>query len=145
MPDPSPIRDGRVILMTAHSKSIKGRWEDHFTLQLKSQGFTVIAPTPEARLNANVGDIRNVFQQYRFHPDRKWSLDFAIPAIKLAIEIEGGIWMRGGGAHSRPANIQRDVEKGNALAMLGWRLLRFTPQEIKSGESIQMTAELALR
>lgn len=53
------------------------------------------------------------------------------------MEIEGGIWMRaygrGGGAHSRPMNILRDMEKGNLAAKLGWRVFRFTTQEFKNG------------
>lgn len=134
----------QVILIKAHKQSQKDRWVDHFDLQLRSHGFRVL-PAGVLRLESDLANRMCVFKEFRFHDARKWRFDYAIPAIKVAIEIEGGIWMRGGGAHSRPTNIQRDVEKQNAATMLGWRPLRFTPVEIKSGESIRMTAELAMR
>lgn len=64
--------------------------------------------------------------QYRFHPERLWRFDFAWPQRKIAFEIEGGIWRKGGGAHSHPQNIERDIEKLNAAALLGWRVIRIT-------------------
>lgn len=33
----------------------------------------------------------DIIPEYRFHPTRKWRFDFAIPHIKVAIEIEGGL------------------------------------------------------
>lgn len=71
--------------------------------------------------------------EYRFAPPRKFRLDFAWVEHKVAMEIEGGIWMRGGGGHSHPMWILRDMEKGNLAAKLGWRVFRFTTQEFKNG------------
>jgi very-short-patch-repair endonuclease len=65
-------------------------------------------------------------RNFRFHPVRLWKADFAWPAQKLIVEIEGGIWRRGGGAHSHPLGIERDIEKYNAATMLGYRILRVT-------------------
>ena len=65
--------------------------------------------------------------EYEFHPLRKWRFDYAWPARWLALEIEGGIWRDGGGAHSHPLNIVRDLEKYTAGAVLGWRILRVQP------------------
>lgn len=141
--DPT-LKPGEVLLIKAHKASQKERWTDHFQLQLRSYGFRVM-PVGTLTLDDHLANRMCVFQEYRFHPERKWRLDFAIPALKLGIEIDGGIWRPSGGAHSRPANIQRDIEKANALTMLDWRLLRFSPVEIKSGESIRMTAVLATR
>lgn len=64
--------------------------------------------------------------QFRFHPERLWRADFAWPDQKLLVEIEGGIWMRGGGGHSHPMGIEKDIEKHNAAVALGWRLIRVT-------------------
>ena len=72
-------------------------------------------------------------REFEFHPTRHWRLDFAWPELRAGVEVEGGIWMPGGGAHSRPMNIRRDVEKGNALTMLGWHVLRVTPEEVTRG------------
>jgi very-short-patch-repair endonuclease len=78
-------------------------------------------------------------QEYRFHPDRRWRLDFCWPALKLAVEIEGGIY-RGGG-HTSVTGVKRDLEKGNALTMAGYRLLRFHADQIKSGEAVAVIRE----
>lgn len=72
--------------------------------------------------------------EFKFHPTRKFKFDFAWPDKMVAVEKEGGIWMRGGGGHSHPIWILRDMEKGNLAAMLGWRVFRFTPQQLKCGE-----------
>jgi very-short-patch-repair endonuclease len=81
-------------------------------------------------------------KEHRFHPDRRWRFDYAFIADRLAVEIEGGIWIKGkcgrGGAHSLPSNILRDMEKNNAAVLLGWRILRFTPEQVKNGTAILM-------
>lgn len=75
--------------------------------------------------------------EYRFHPKRRWRLDFAWVDRKIAVEVEGGIWIKGftgrGGAHSLPSNIIRDMEKSNEAQKLGWKIFRFTPRELKKG------------
>lgn len=79
-----------------------------------------------------------VVQEYKFHPIRKWRFDYAIVEYKIAIEVEGGIWRKGGGAHSRPANIIRDIEKYNQAAVSGWVVIRVTPQELISNKTIRL-------
>ncbi|MEI6872784.1 MAG: hypothetical protein WCL08_10930 [Verrucomicrobiota bacterium] len=76
-------------------------------------------------------------RNYRFLPGRKFEIDFAWPELMVGIEIQGGIWRTGGGAHSRPANIERDIEKHNLLLDHGWRVWQFTTQAVKSGEAVQ--------
>jgi very-short-patch-repair endonuclease len=66
-------------------------------------------------------------KEYRFHPVRKWRFDFAIPKYKIAIEIDGGVWMYG--RHNRSSGYIADMEKFNAAASLGWVVLKFTPDE----------------
>ena len=83
----------------------------------------------------------NYEAEYRFHPVRRWRIDFAIPDKKIAIECEGGHWS--GGRHTRGAGFEADILKYNALALAGWRLLRFTGALIKSGEALR-TVEMAL-
>lgn len=86
--------------------------ELHFKLALKTAGKDL--PQPE--------------QEYRFHPTRKWRVDFAWPDYKLAVECEGGIYSQG--RHTRVKGFLDDIEKYNALAESGWRILRFANPHI---------------
>jgi very-short-patch-repair endonuclease len=82
------------------------------------------------------GSIPDPIPEFQFAPPRKWRLDYGWPEEKLALEIEGGIWIRG--RHTRPKGFIADMEKYNELAILGWRLLRVTPQQIQTGEAISL-------
>lgn len=70
-------------------------------------------------------------REYRFHPTRKWRVDFCWPTHMLAVEVEGGLY-RGGG-HTSVAGLKRDIEKHRALTLMRWRLLRFHGDEVRSG------------
>jgi very-short-patch-repair endonuclease len=76
----------------------------------------------------NWGVIPPPIAEYKFHPTRKWRIDFAFPEIKLAIEIEGAVWSFG--RHNHPSGFIKDIEKYNALTELGWHLLRYQPKKI---------------
>jgi len=65
--------------------------------------------------------------EFKFHPDRKWRCDYAWPEQRLVVEIEGGIWT--GGRHTSGAGFTQDMEKYNALAELGYRILRYPPSK----------------
>lgn len=80
--------------------------------------------------------------ELRFHPERKWRVDFAFTKERIAVEVEGGGWING--RHNRGAGMEKDIEKYNALTLAGWRLLRFTGSTIKSGEALR-TIERALK
>ncbi len=57
--------------------------------------------------------------EYRFHPTRKWRMDWAWPDQRVALEIDGGVWVRG--AHGRGTGIVRDQEKGREAASCSLR------------------------
>jgi len=69
--------------------------------------------------------------EVRFHPTRKWRFDFGWREKKIALEVEGGVWIRG--RHTRGSGFLKDMEKYNAAAAMGWRVLRVTPTEMKNG------------
>ena len=73
-------------------------------------------------------------REYQFAPPRKWKFDFLLPA-KLAVEIEGGSYS--GGRHTRGSGFVADMAKYNAAIFLGYRLLRYTPDQIKAGDPIR--------
>lgn len=79
-------------------------------------------------------------REYRFAPPRKWRFDFAWPDKGVAVEVEGGVYVRG--RHQRPKGFENDCEKYNEACLRGWRVLRFTDKHIKSGVAIKqiMTA-----
>lgn len=68
--------------------------------------------------------------EYRFDDTRKWRFDFAWPKVKVAVEIDGGVFM--GGRHTSGAGYTKDCYKLNRAVELGWRVLRFTPQMLKN-------------
>ena len=76
------------------------------------------------------------------HKQAYWVFDFLFRDFKIIVEIDGGIWMRGGGAHSHPVDITRNMTKGNDAALQGYSVLRFTPDEVKSGHAIAFTQRL---
>ena len=80
-------------------------------------------------------------REYRFHPVRKWRFDFAWPAVKVAVEAEGGTYSRG--RHTRGAGFADDCIKYNEAALLGWTVLRFPGKEILAGRALD-TLERAL-
>lgn len=77
--------------------------------------------------------------EYRFAPPRRWRFDYSWPAHSLALEVEGGIWIRG--RHSRGAGMLKDMEKYNRAALNGWKVLRTTPDKLCSAETIVMIRE----
>lgn len=57
-------------------------------------------------------------RQYRFHPTRRFLLDFANIEYKLDVEISG--WSGGGGHGGSRKSFISDVERSRNLALLGW-------------------------
>jgi very-short-patch-repair endonuclease len=102
---------------------MKSAIEESFAMQVRACKL----PTPE--------------REYRFHPARKWRADFAWPERKLLVECEGATWVRG--RHTRGSGYAADLEKYNAASMLGYTLLRFTADMVKSGVAI-VTVQRAL-
>jgi hypothetical protein len=66
--------------------------------------------------------------EYAFHPLRKWRFDFAWTEKRVALEVQGGIFVAG--RHSRGAALLKEWEKLNAAARMGWRILYCQPQDI---------------
>ena len=79
---------------------------------------------------------------YKGIDGRKYEFDCASPEFKVAVEIDGGMYpfyaivrgkrvkvMKSG--HSSPEGIMRDMEKSNAAQIEGWRILRYTPDQLR--------------
>lgn len=63
-------------------------------------------------------------REFVFHPTRKWRLDFAWPAERVAVELDGATYT--GGRHVTGSGYAKDCEKANAAAGLDWAILRYT-------------------
>jgi very-short-patch-repair endonuclease len=78
--------------------------------------------------------------EHRFHPTRKWRFDAAWLDAKVALEIEGAVWVQG--RHTRGSGFVRDMEKYNSAAVLGWRVVRVQPRQLLSNATVQMLREI---
>lgn len=79
--------------------------------------------------------------EYVFAPPRRWRFDFAWPPIDglvpaVALEVEGGVWTRG--RHTRGAGYVKDLEKYNEAAVRGWKVIRVTPQQLCTLDTISL-------
>ena len=79
-----------------------------------------------------------IVKEHRFLKERRFRFDYAILEYKIAIEKDGGVWRKGGGAHSRPSNILRDMEKLTLAAVNGWIVIRRTPQELNTSATLDL-------
>lgn len=77
--------------------------------------------------------------EHKFHPKRKWRFDLAWPESLVALEVEGGVWT--GGRHTRGSGFVKDMEKYNAAACLGWRILRCVPADVCTTDVLAMVKE----
>lgn len=66
--------------------------------------------------------------EHQFLQTRRWRFDYAWPNVRLAVELEGGIWLYG--RHNHPGSMVKDMEKYNAAAESRWYLLRYEPRRI---------------
>lgn len=77
----------------------------------------------------------------RFHDyakGRGYRVDFAYPAQRIAIEVEGIRYDKQGGRHQTGAGFAKDLEKYSALELAGWRVIRVSRREISSGVALQL-------
>lgn len=67
--------------------------------------------------------------ELQFHAGRKWRFDLAMPDLMLAVELDGGVWMRRGG-HTTGTGATHDREKDRAAQEDGWHVFRVTTDEL---------------
>ena len=109
----------------------------------------VIRKQKKSRCAANTSKIRDVFtvicktdlgvecvKEYQFHPTRKWRFDYAIPAHKIALEVEGGVWT--GGRQTSSVGFLKDMEKYNTATLMGWRVFRTTPEDLYKKKTLDL-------
>ncbi|MBN6210646.1 hypothetical protein JYK21_29645 [Ralstonia pickettii] len=87
-------------------------------------------------LHLRAAGIEGFEREYRFATPRRWKFDFANPALMVALEVEGGTWTRG--RHTSGKGYAADCEKYSTAAVMGWRVLRFTTDQVKNGMALRM-------
>lgn len=86
----------------------------------------VLTPTPHDLLWSAVGRFEGAVREHPGAiPGRKYRIDIAFPAQKLAVEVDG--WAFHG---RRKGDFTRDRTRQNHLTLNGWRILRFTAGQI---------------
>ena len=120
------------------AKAKRDQWEDELAFQVRAHRLP--APARQHRFALELG--------------RQWRFDFAWPqpGLMVAVEFEGLVATKAmlpkaqgrgyretfilTGRHVTPEGFKEDVEKYNAATLLGWRLLRFHRDQVKSGTAI---------
>jgi len=69
--------------------------------------------------------MRLPFPAYPQYPLGPYKADFAIPVLKLDIEVDGEKW------HEQPDDMAHDSLRDKTLAAYGWTVVRFGEQELK--------------
>ena len=93
---------------------------------------------------------------------RRWRFDLAWPDHMLAMEFDGGTYgrvinchscgsrvkyqtkagqwrdVRLGGGHSTGKGHEKDAEKKNTAALMGWRVLTVTAKHVNNGDAVQL-------
>jgi len=68
---------------------------------------------------------------------RKWRIDwyFEGNGRRVALEVEGGVWT--GGRHTTGKGFAGDMEKYNAMSCMGILLLRTTPDQLLTMQTVE--------
>ncbi len=77
--------------------------------------------------------------EFKFHPKRRWRLDFCWPDYMVAIEIDGAVYTAG--RHTRGKGYEGDCEKINAATILGWKVLRASTGQLAAGQVLAWLEE----
>lgn len=70
------------------------------------------------------GLIDDYVEELKFHHERLFRFDWAIPKMKLAIEYEGLMSQKSG--HTTVSGYTKDCDKYNLAQIEGWKVLRYT-------------------
>ena len=83
----------------------------------------------EAYLKAKYTEVE---KEYRFDVKRKYRFDFCLLNQRIALEIEGGLWVTS--RHRTGSGYQEDMRKYNLAASLGWWVFRFSYKDLQQKE-----------
>lgn len=127
-------------LRKAQKSSKRKHAEEDFSFQCRARGLPMFKP------KWNLLKVVQTPRKDGRDIPKRWEFDFCWPQYHLIVEIDGGIWIPEGGAHSHPVDIERNMEKRNDAASAGFYVFAFTPKQVKSGAAVDRTMrELSAR
>lgn len=88
------------------------RWEEEFAWQMDRSGLSYL-------------------REFRFLADRRFRFDFAMLPQMIAVEVDGAV-------HRIRSRFDGDREKGNLALLAGWRVMHFSPAQVRSGEALTL-------
>ncbi len=72
-------------------------------------------------------------REFRFC-DRRWRFDFAWVELRIAVEVQGGQYLRG--RHNRPEGYRNDCEKIDQALLMDWDVYLVTPDMINDESAL---------
>lgn len=123
---PQPLRTVHTIKLCQYCNKEMSLMPSEAKQRFCSQAcaYAYHGPTDIEEILMNLLNNANVDYHYQYPVD-KWTIDFAFPNIKLAIEADGMYW------HSDLPTQERDERKGSALRADGWTVIRFSGDTIR--------------
>lgn len=109
-------------------KDKAGEWDKRW----KEHAPTEVVRKVEAYHATNGGEYAFAWEA----KGRRWSFDWCLPMMRIAVEIDGGKWItrrtKGGRIVPVGHNRQKDNEKMNTAAELGWLVFHYTPRQLQT-------------
>lgn len=69
---------------------------------------------------------------------RRYRFDVAWPEKKIAIDVQGGLYLKGRRAHGSPEQMKRDSMKQAEANLCGWIFIAVTPEMMKDGSAVEL-------
>ena len=126
-----------------HANQAQGTNSVVFSKPSKKAGSSV--PAPGSRLEAEFAlllrahKLPEPIREYRILRDRMYRWDFCWPEQKVAVEIQGGRWVKSG--HSSGTGIERDARKNNLAQLQGWLCMVFVDEHLRDGSALAWTKQ----
>lgn len=110
--------------------------EDGLARQLKIAGFTDFGTIdPATSPYASLMFVRGFAFGLYLVPRRGFAADFAFPAHRLLVEVDGG-------AHyATKRQGQHDTERRGLAASIGWTILPVTPEAVRDGSAVELVKQ----
>lgn len=128
-------------ISVAEYKKLYGSSRKNVAKLNRKRRSTKIESVGESELVIQLKALKIEFErEFKFHPKRKWRADFHLVEKMILVEVEGGIWS--GGRHTKGKGYLGDMEKYNAATVMGYRVIRFSTEQVTSGLAIQQIEKM---